>query len=97
MAAIIVKLKILKIGKKPFLLMSQGVLNQKIRFLAQKMWPLAREQTKKNQIKMADIIVKIKILLNQKKKPFLPMSQRVLNQTISFLAQKMWPLAREQT
>ena len=45
MAAIIVKLKILKIGKKPFLLMSQGVLNQKIRFLAQKMRPLAREQT----------------------------------------------------
>ena len=28
MAAIIVKIKILKIGKKPFLLMSQGVLNQ---------------------------------------------------------------------
>ena len=25
--------------------MSQGVLNQKIRFLAQKMWPVAREQT----------------------------------------------------
>ena len=44
MAAIIVKLKILKIGKK-ILLMSQGVLNQKIRFLAQKMWPLACEQT----------------------------------------------------
>ena len=44
MAAIIVKLKILKIGKKPFLLMSQGLLNQKIRFLALKMWPLAREQ-----------------------------------------------------
>ena len=45
MAAIIVKLKILKIGKKPFLLMSQGVLNPKIRFLALKLWPLAREQT----------------------------------------------------
>ena len=44
MAAIIVKLKILKIGKKPFLLMSQGVLNPKIRFFALKMWSLAREQ-----------------------------------------------------
>ncbi len=44
MAAIIVKLKILKIGKKSFLFMSQGVLNQKIRFLALKIWPLVREQ-----------------------------------------------------
>ena len=31
--------------KKAFLLISQGVINQKIRFLAQKMRPLAREQT----------------------------------------------------
>ena len=46
--------------------MSQGVLNQKIRFLAQKMRPLAREQTKKH-IKMAAIIVKIKILKIGKK------------------------------
>ena len=45
MAAIILKFKILEIGIKRFLIMSQGVLNQKIRFLAQKMWPVAREQT----------------------------------------------------
>ncbi len=44
MAAIIVKIKILEIGKKPFLLMSQGVINQKIIFLAQKLRPPAREQ-----------------------------------------------------
>ncbi len=44
MVAIIVKLKILKIRKKTFLLMSQGLLNQKIRFLALNMWPVAREQ-----------------------------------------------------
>merc|ERR1712105_317131 len=81
--------------KKPFLLMSQGVLNQKIRFLAHKMRPLAREQTKKH-IKMSAIIVKIKIL-KIGKKSFLLMSQGVLNQKIRFLAQKMRPLAREQT
>ena len=45
MAAIIVKFKILEIGIKPFLLMSQGILNQKISFLAQTMRPIAREQT----------------------------------------------------
>ena len=54
MAAIIVKLKILKIGKTPFLLMSQGVLNQKIRFLAQKMRPLAREQTDRRTDRESD-------------------------------------------
>ncbi len=66
MAAIIVKLKIWKMGKKTFLLMSQDVLNQKIRFLAKKMRLLALEQTKKH-IKMAAIIVKIIILKIGKK------------------------------
>ncbi len=45
MAAIIVKLKILKIRKEYILLMSQDFLKQKIRFLAPKRRPLAREQT----------------------------------------------------
>ena len=47
MAAIIVKLKMLKIDlkkKKTFLLMSQGLLHKIIKFLVLKMSPLAREQ-----------------------------------------------------
>ena len=82
--------------------MSQGVLNQKIRSIALKMWPLAREQDifwwlyiRKKKRKMAAIIVKLKIL-KIGKKPFLLMSQGVLNQNLRFLAQKMWPVAREQ-
>ncbi len=88
MADIIVKIKILKKGKKPFLLESQGVLNQKIRFLAPKMRPLAREQTIRKHIKMAAIIVKIKNLKIEKK-TFLLISQGLLNIKIMFLAQKM--------
>ena len=41
------KLKISKNKKMPFVLMFQGPLKQKIRFLAQKMCPLARGQTNK--------------------------------------------------
>ena len=39
------KIKISKNKKLRFFLMSQGVLCQKIRFLGQKLWPLAGEQT----------------------------------------------------
>ena len=39
------KIKISKNKKLRFFLMSQGVLCQKIRFLGQKLWPVAREQT----------------------------------------------------
>ena len=67
--------------------MSQGVFNQKIRFLAQKIRPLAREQTKKH-IKMAAIIVKIKIF-KIGKKTFSLMSHSVLNQKIRSIALKM--------
>ncbi len=67
--------------------MSQGVLNQKIRFLAPKMRPLAREQTIRKHIKMAAIIVKLKIF-EFGKKTFLLMSEGLINQKIRFLAQK---------
>ena len=40
-----VKMKILKNKKMRFFLMSQGSLNPKIRFLGQKVWPVARAQT----------------------------------------------------
>ena len=40
-----VKIKISKNKKMRFLLKSQGLLNQKIRFLGQKMWPVAHAQT----------------------------------------------------
>ena len=40
-----VKMKISKNKKMCFFLMSQGSLNPKIRFLGQKMWPVARSQT----------------------------------------------------
>ena len=40
-----VKMKISKNKKMRFFLMSQGSLNSKIRFLGQKMWPVARLQT----------------------------------------------------
>ena len=43
-----------EIEKKPFLLMSQSILNQKIRFLAQKMRPLAREQTDRRTDRESD-------------------------------------------
>ena len=39
------KIKIFKIWIKPFLLMSQGPVMQKIRFLGQKLWPVACAQT----------------------------------------------------
>ena len=39
------KIKISKNWKKPFLLMSQGTLIPKIRFLSQKLWTVGREQT----------------------------------------------------
>ena len=40
-----VKMKISKNKKMRFFLMSQGSLNPKIRFLGQKVWPVARSQT----------------------------------------------------
>ena len=40
-----VKMKISKNKKMRFFLMSQGSLNPKIRFLAQKLWSVARVQT----------------------------------------------------
>ena len=48
------KIKISKIWrKKTFLLISQGPLMQKIRFLGQKLWPVAREQ--KDRKKLIDL------------------------------------------
>ena len=40
-----VKIKISKNKKMRFFLMSQGSFNPKIRFLGQKVWPVARRQT----------------------------------------------------
>ena len=96
------KIKIFKIGKKYFLLMSQGPLIPKIMFPSQKLWPVASGQT--------DFWPKILIFgcfftifdpknqnFQNRKKTFLLMSQGPLIPKIMFSSQKLWPVASGQT
>ena len=51
------KIKISKNKKLRFFLMSQGVLCQKIRFLGQKLWPLAGEQTETHTDTQTEVLI----------------------------------------
>ena len=82
--------------------MSQGSLIPKIRFLGQKVCPVAGGQTDRHIIykeknrKMPIKSVKMEISKNKKMFIFL-MSQESFNQKIRFLGQKVCPVARRQT
>ena len=78
--------------------MFQEPLKQKIRFLAQKMCPLARGQKNKQKKpgKMPQTTSIFKISKNKKMRFFL-MFQEPIKPKIRFLTQKMCPVARGQT
>ena len=97
--------------KIDFFLMSQEVLCQKIRFLGQKLWPVACRQTDTHT---EVLITECPIMASafqaytcDMSSPicdsktincvFFLMSQGVLCQKIRFLGQKLWPVARSQT
>ena len=76
--------------------MSQGSLNPNIRFLEQKVCPVARRHTRKWNTKMTLKMSFFKISKNKKMRFFL-MSQGPFSPKIRFLGQKVSSVARRQT
>ena len=89
-----------KIKKDCFILMSQGSINQKIRFLGQKVCHVAREQTGTKVTTVCTLSGFQEFFLFIKDRPkmrFFLIAQGSFNPKIRFLGQKVCPVARSRT
>ena len=94
------KMSIFKISKNKklrFLLMSQGALSQKIRFLGQKLWPVACEQTDKKVKNEKRSLNRQKLKFSKKFFFVLFMSHWANMPKIRFVGRMEWPVANTKT